>query len=117
MTFDPNEFLRFAHEVARDSDDEARLRCAVGRAYYVVFLQARERLGLRGQRRTIHGAVIGRLKSVNRAAGDQLDKLERLRGEADYELVVQDPLHQDWRSNWAFAASYATYISRRLQRL
>ena len=117
MSFDPNEFLRLAHAIARDSDDEARLRSAVGRAYYAVFLQARERLGLRGHRRKIHGLVIGRLKSVNRAAGDQLDKLETLRGEADYELEVQDPLHRDWRSNWASASSYAAYISRRLRGL
>jgi len=40
MTFNPNEFLRLANELARNTDDEASLRSAVGRAYYAVFLQA-----------------------------------------------------------------------------
>jgi uncharacterized protein (UPF0332 family) len=117
MTFNPSEFLRVANELALNTDDEASLRSAVSRAYYAVFLQARDCLGLHGHRRTIHGQVIGRLKSADRNAGDQLDKLEVLRGEADYELEVQDPLHRNWRSNWAIASSYAMYISRRLQRL
>lgn len=117
MTFNPNEFLRLANVLAANVNDEASLRTAVGRAYYTVVLQARDRLGLRGHRRKIHGMVIGRLKAADRSAGDQLDKLETLRGEADYEMVVEDPLHRNWRSNWSLASSLATSILGRLQRL
>jgi hypothetical protein len=64
MTFDPNRFLGLERELAGNSDDEARLRTAVGRAYYSVFLQARELRGIR-ERRRVHGLVIGRLGSVD----------------------------------------------------
>ena len=117
MTFDPADFLRVANELASEGHDEAFLRTAVGRAYYAVFLQAREFLGLRGQRRHIHNTVISRLKRTDFAAGTQLDKLETLRGQADYELLVEDPIHRDWHSNWNTASNYAQHILRRLQRL
>ena len=117
MTFDPREFLRVAGQLAQHNDDEASLRSAVNRAYYSVFLLARDKLGLRGSQRHIHHQVIGKLKNADLAAGNQLDKLETLRGEADYELTVRDPLHRDWTSNWRSAANYAEHISRRLQRL
>lgn len=117
MSFNPKEFLRLANDLASNVHDEASLRSAVGRAYYAAMLQAREQLGIPGHRRTIHRMVIGRLKRADRAAGDQLDKLETLRGEADYELVVQDPIHRDWLSNWGLASSYALNITRRLTKL
>ena len=110
MTFDPREFLRVAADLAQNNDDEASLRSAVNRAYYSVFLQARDKVGLRGNQRHIHGQVIGRLRSADRPAADQLDKLESLRGEADYELIVQDPLHRNWYSNWIAAYNYAQHI-------
>ena len=116
MTFDPNDFLRIAYELGQEADDEAKLRTAVGRAYYAVFLRARERLGIR-QRRYVHRLVIGALRRSDRAAGDQLDKLEQLRGFADYDLVVNDPIHQNWAQNWQTASSFASHIWRRLDRL
>lgn len=117
MTFDPSEFLRVANELAETVDDEARLRTAIGRAYYAVFLRARDKVGLRRHQRHIHGQVIGRLRDTDRSAADQLDKLETLRGEADYDLDVQDPLHNDWWTNWSSASQFATHILRRLNRL
>jgi hypothetical protein len=116
MTFNPREFLEVANELGQHTD-EARLRTAVGRAYYSVFLEARDKLGLGGQSRHIHGQVIGRLRDKDPAAGNQLDKLETLRGEADYQLRVRDPLHRNWRSNWRDALNYARHISRRLENL
>jgi uncharacterized protein (UPF0332 family) len=117
MTFDPGEFLRVAHELSQHNYDEASLRTAVNRAYYSVFLIARDKVGLRGSQRHIHGQVIGRLRPIDRAAADQLDKLETLRGEADYELMVEDPHHRDWKSNWTNARGFAAHILRRLQKL
>jgi uncharacterized protein (UPF0332 family) len=117
MTFDPNEFLNVANKLAQNAQDEASLRTAVGRAYYSVFLQACEKLGIQGRRRRVHGFVIGRVRHNDPAAGNQLAKLEALRGEADYQLTVSDPLHRDWRSNWRQASNYAMHIVKRLQRL
>jgi uncharacterized protein (UPF0332 family) len=111
MTFDPNRFFGLAQELAGGADDEARLRTAVGRAYYSAFLQARQFLGVTGRSR-VHGRVIGGLRSVDRAAGDQLAKLQALRAEADYDLAAQN-----WRSNWTVALDYATFIAGKLQDL
>ncbi len=116
MSFDPRSFLRLAEQLAQDDNDEASLRTAVGRAYYATFLQARDRLGIRG-RRDIHGKVIGGLKARDKAAGNQLHKLETLRGAADYEMNVVDPAHRDWRSNWNMAHEYAIHILERLRGL
>ena len=115
--FDPSDFLIVAHELAGDGSwAEARLRTAVGRAYYSVFLQARDKLQIR-EKKGVHTKVIQALKRVDRAAGDQLDSLESLRGAADYEMTVNDPLSRDWRSNWHRARNYADHIARRLARL
>ena len=82
---DPRAFLDLANALADAiAADEATLRTAVGRAYYSVFLQARDILGIRG-RRNIHQRVIVALKRQGPAAGTQLEKLASLRGMADYE--------------------------------
>ena len=116
MTFDPREFLRVANELAQQTNDEAKLRSAIGRAYYAVMLCARERLGIRAQRR-VHRLVISRLRSVDRAAGDQLAKLETLRGVSDYDLIIDDLTQKDWQSNWRVASNFASHILRRIERL
>ena len=116
MTFDPSEFLRVANELGQHTDDEARLRTAIGRAYYAVMLRARERLGIRVRRR-VHPIVISRLRSADRPAGDQLAKLETLRGVADYDLIVNDTPHQNWQHNWQVASNFASHILRRIDRL
>ena len=74
---------------------------------------ARQNLGVTG-RRNIHSCVISELKRTNRFAGDQLDKLEELRGIADYDMDVQNPLRSDWQDNWNKARLLATYIMARI---
>ena len=115
MTFDPNEFLRLSDELGQDIVDEAKLRTAIGRAYYSVMLRTRQGLGITGKRH-IHDRVIKSLRKVDKAAGDQLAKLESLRGVADYEMTVIDPMHQDWLRNWRIASGFAAHISQRLAR-
>lgn len=115
MTFDPNDFLRLAEELGQNTNDEAKLRAAIGRAYYSVMLRARSGLHVTG-RRHIHRNVIISLRKVDKAAGDQLDKLESLRGVADYELTVIDPTRRDWRRNWQLASGFASHILLRLAR-
>lgn len=113
MSFDPEDFFGAAVFNAGDTEDEARLRTAVGRAYYAGFLAAREKLGVRTHTGRVHREVIGLLKKRDLAAGNQLDKLEELRGLADYELVVE----QDWRGNWELAAKYVQHVLGRIRRL
>ncbi len=72
MTFDPREFLRIANQLAQHNDDEASLRSAVNRAYYSVFLLARQKVGISGRRQHVHGDVLGALRRLDRPAADQL---------------------------------------------
>ena len=91
-TFDPSGFLQLAASLSRkDGATEAELRTAVSRAYYAVFLHARERLAAAGRinptgRGTDHELVIGALRSLGGSQGDQVDKLRRSRNRADYNL-------------------------------
>jgi len=85
--------------VARDDvkgQTEAHWRAAAGRAYYALFLEARDALQRWGMPPTPHQSVhwFVRLRFYNRvnadlnAIGLVLDGLSRLRNEADYRLVV-----------------------------
>jgi len=86
--FDPLAFLDVAHSLA--SDGEAEMRTCVGRAYYGLFLRARDGLEAAGLMRPLgdgrdHGAVIVTLRRNKRGtAGNKLDKLRELRAKADY---------------------------------
>lgn len=90
--FDPTGFLRIARSlVSRGDADEAELRTAVGRAYYGVFLVARERLTSTGEITPTwtsedHWAVITALRSRGGPFGDQLHRLRRERNRDDYDL-------------------------------
>src|SRR5712692_2335973 len=95
--FDPDEFLVIARELVSQGDNEGRLRTAVSRAYYSSMLKARALLHVQ-DKRDVGGKVIGQLRRsrVLRAAGEQLEKLLRLRRAADYELVPEDAAYYDW---------------------
>jgi uncharacterized protein (UPF0332 family) len=109
--FDPTLFLNMAQELGQTSEEE-RLRTAIGRAYYAVFLVAREKLGVVTRRR-VHQTVIEELKKTPgmRAIGDQLDRLRQLRTEADYDLRSTS----NWRTNWITAQSLAERLLPRLR--
>lgn len=110
--FNPDGFFTVARQLTSDSVGEANLRTAVGRAYYSVFLVARNRLGV-GDKTNVHAKVIARLKAVDRTAGDQLDRLRDLRELADYELRPQ-PIDVDWLHNWGKALSLRSSLSSKL---
>ena len=90
--FDPGDFLTLARSLAsKPGATEAELRTAVSRAYYAVFLKARENLVRLGRMSPTqsggdHGPVIATLRGHGGPHGDQLDKLRRNRGQADYQL-------------------------------
>lgn len=92
--FDPLKFLTLAEQLAVNAGvDEAHYRSAVSRAYYALFLLARQRLEATGRfvpstRGDDHRDVIAVLRSMSQRDGDQLDKLRAERNRADYNLGV-----------------------------
>jgi len=111
--FDPLEFLNVARSLR--SGGEAHLRTCIGRAYYAMFLRARDNLADRGLIAPTgfgedHGLVVTTLKSRRRwAAGDKLNKLRKLRATADYSTST--PVSE---SDAAQALRLADDISRTL---
>lgn len=112
---DPLAFLELARELA-DGDDEARLRTAVGRAYYALFLVGREKSGVR-VKKDVHKAVVNAVKKRHRSLGDQLDSLRRLRIVADYELLPNDSANSNWQKNWERAEALVDKVLPGLQGL
>ncbi len=112
-SFDSLEFLRVAELLADGDASEANLRTAVSRTYYAVFLAMRERFGVEGKR-NIHGRVIGAVYAYDKMAGERLQKLEALRGLADYRLRDLDALDRNWRDNYRKARRFAEFILGRL---
>lgn len=90
--FDPKGFMDIAHRMAhKNGAAEAELRTAVGRAYYGVFLQAREILAATGEISPTwapqdHQLVVDALKDRGGPSGNQLHKLRAGRNRDDYEL-------------------------------
>ena len=116
--FDPLEFLRLARRLAEQGTGERELRTAVGRAYYALFLVARDRTSVtatQGVHRAVNRAV--RLRHGHRSTASQLNSLKRLREVADYEELPVDPSQRDWVVNWQRADTIATHILPRLQSL
>lgn len=93
--FDPKGFMDIARIMAHKSGaSEAELRTAVGRAYYGVFLQAREILGATGEISPTwapqdHQLVVDALKDRGGPGGNQLHKLRTARNRDDYRLTWQ----------------------------
>ena len=115
---DPLEFLKLARELGGRSD-EAALRAAVGRAYYALFLLARERLGIPLTIPNVHSHVARVLRGQPgcwKAAGD-LRALRALRNVADYQLMPSDPDDRDWSENWASAERIVRRVIPKLQTL
>jgi len=118
MSFDPLDFLTLAQSMASSGAQESELRTAVGRAYYALFLMARDKMDVR-RRNSVHHETIKRLKKTEgyRTMADQLDELSRLRKVADYELTPIKPEHQNWPENWSRASLLVDRIRPRLQQL
>ncbi len=114
--FNPLAFLDIARELGNGDREEAKLRTAVGRAYYALFLIARDKTGITG-RRAVHTRVINALKKRKnyRSTADQLDALRRLRTVADYELLPSDHANRNWPGNWSEAHALVDRVLPRLQ--
>ena len=128
IPFDPREFLRVANAL-QAATAEAEWRTAVGRAYYGLFLLARDRLYpspmpsrvirrqmARGRLANIpiHQAVLEEVKRRSTSVGNQLQKLHELRIQADY-YPRSNPQYADWHRNAQNAMSIATHILPRIR--
>lgn len=88
--FPPRRFLELANELLNDKkyDKEARVRTAIGRAYYAAFLCAKTKLESFEfsftNVDTIHRGVIEALKTKDGGLGSKLDDLFEFRVQADY---------------------------------
>lgn len=108
---DPREFIRLARELGARTD-EASLRAAVGRAYYGLFLLAREKLGLSTTSKDVHGEVTMKLRALHGywKAADHLKILRQLRNVADYQPMPDKAKDRDWVQNWATAERIVTLV-------
>jgi hypothetical protein len=119
QSFDPLDFLGLARELGNRNQDEASLRTAVGRAYYALFIIARDKLGFATKKRAVHTLVTKELKKRKgyRSTADQFAALKRLRHAADYQMLPYDPADRDWQNNWSRTESLVNQILRKLQAL
>ena len=112
---DPLDFWRLAQRLGEAGADDTQLRTAVGRAYYAIFLIARQATGV-VDRHDAHTKVLRELNQRSLgAAGSELDQLRKLREVADYELRPELARHRDWRANWLRAALLTERILKRFR--
>jgi uncharacterized protein (UPF0332 family) len=84
--FDPSDFLDLAIELG--SNDEARIRTAVGRAYYASFLTARNAFAIEEKKTDVHRMVLNMLYRKNPLIANKLHYLRRQRNIADYDTCL-----------------------------
>jgi len=77
--------------VAVSGSDQAKVRTAIGRAYYAAFLVAREKLSILGaitpkRNWEDHGLVVDALGGEGSDLGSKMHFLRRKRNQADYNL-------------------------------
>ena len=101
--FRPAQFMEVARLLASAPSDEPRLRAAVSRAYYAVFLMIRDKAHITG-RESVHERAKIAVASRSSAAGGTFQTLRELRTHADYVLKPgdqgYDPAYDDWEDNW-----------------
>ncbi len=91
----PRDQFRLAESLSRGST-ESEWRCAIGRAYYAAFHQARELLQALGfqipRAELVHAFLWKRLQSCGPSAvglaGSRLHQLRTVRNRADYDVAT-----------------------------
>lgn len=117
--FHPAQFLEVARSLASAPSDEPRLRTAVSRAYYAMFLMVRDKAHLTGKD-SVHERAKIAVAGRSSAAGGTFQTLRELRTHADYVLRPgdpgYDPAYDDWEDNWKNAewccASLLTFLDQ-----
>ena len=100
--------------LAGEAGEEIKLRSAVSRAYYAVFLLAREKTRVTAEHNA-HAEVIRRVnRQYSLMTGDTLRKMRMRRNAADYEFPPPADLG-DWKENWKFAEAKGRFLLDRFQ--
>ena len=122
--FDPESFLSLARRLNRPDAVEADLRTICGRAYYAVFLIADAQLKMTSPRRRLrplhsgpHERVIRQASQRNPSVGSMMERLRRLRNDADYVDVPSGPDLSFWRLQALLAIQLAERLLPRVRRL
>ena len=101
--FTAQQFLEVAQDLAAFPTNEARLRAAISRGYYAIFLMVRDKANIIGKD-AVHERAKTAVAAKNSAAGGTFQTLRELRTHADYVLragdPVYDPAYDDWADNW-----------------
>lgn len=113
--FRPQQFMEVARHLATPPTDEARLRAAVSRAYYAIFLLIRDKAKITGKD-SVHERAKTAVAAQSSAAGGTFQTLRELRTHADYALkpgdLGYDPAYDDWTDNWKNAEwCYASLLN------
>ena len=110
---DAEAIFQLAQELAAlagETGDEIKLRSAVSRAYYAVFLLAREKMRVVGEH-DVHAEVQRRInRRYGSSIGDYLYQMRRRRVAADYEFPPSDPDIRDWKANWEYAERRGRFL-------
>lgn len=117
--FRPEQYLEVARSLASAPTGEARLRAAVSRAYYAIFLMVRDKAHITGKD-SVHERAKTAASARSSAAGGTFQTLRELRTHADYVLKPgdpgYDPAYDDWEDNWKNAewccASLLTFLAQ-----
>ena len=114
---DAEAIFQLAQELAAsasESGDEIKLRSAVSRAYYAVFLLAREKTKVTSST-DVHAEVVRRVnRQYSTMTGDTLHKMKTRRNAADYEFPPSEEF-RDWKENWRFAESKGKFLLERFR--
>ena len=101
--FQPQSYLEVARYLAATPSDEPRLRAAVSRAYYAIFLMVREKAHITGKE-SVHERAKNAIAVKSFVASGTYQTLRELRTHADYALKAgdagYDPAYDDWVDNW-----------------
>ena len=91
------------HESGCNEGSELKFRSAINRAYYSVFLLAREKTGLKNVQHDVHNQVLSAIYEKLRRTGDfslhsQIKNLRSHRSEADYNFPSNSNDCADWKN-------------------
>ena len=111
MPIAPDDIRGFGQEIADLYETEVAQRTVVGRLYYSIYVEVRDKLGVR-ERRRAHDAVKSALqKKTRKVTGSQFADLRELREMADYELE-----HSGWSEKLHRASRLSDQILREFRK-
>ena len=114
---DADALLAIATQLATEGlaeKNELKIRSAVSRAYYAVFLLARQKMRVTTAV-DVHAEVGRRVTFRSKLVGDSLYQLKEYRQSADYSFPPKVE-HQDWEGNWKVVSAKSASLLTTLKR-